>query len=134
MVTLIDTNILVSAAYFPHGKAALAYRKAVDFPYRGIVCEQSLTELLRVARNKFPADMMFIQSFIADMLAKVMLVPVPPDEISEEMQIRDSDDRTILRSAIVHKADIILTGDRDFLDAEIEHPQIIAPADFVRIG
>ena len=37
-----------------------------------------------------------------------------------EKQIRDINDRPILRAAIEAKADILLTGDKDFLDSGVK--------------
>lgn len=39
------------------------------------------------------------------------------DEIMSELQVRDVKDRPILRAAMEAKADVLHTGDRDFLDA-----------------
>ena len=53
------------------------------------------------------------------------------EEISLESQIRDINDRPILRAAIMAKADILLTGDKDFLESSIKHPKILTPAEFL---
>lgn len=47
------------------------------------------------------------------------LIPVPVEEVMTETQIRDVDDRPILRAAIEAKADVLLTGDKD-LNQNIE--------------
>ncbi len=46
--------------------------------------------------------------------------------------MRDLNDRGILRAAIISKADIILTGDKDFLDMNLEHPVIMTPGEFLK--
>ena len=53
--------------------------------------------------------------------------------MDEEAKIRDANDRPILRAAIMVGADIILTGDKDFLESGIERPLIVTPAEFLRI-
>ncbi len=50
-----------------------------------------------------------------------------------EKQIRDINDRPILRAAIEAKADILLTGDKDFLDSGVKNPMIMTPAEFLNI-
>ena len=40
-------------------------------------------------------------------------------------------DRPILRAAIYAGADILLTGDKDFLEAGIDYPKCLAPAEFL---
>lgn len=46
-------------------------------------------------------------------------------------QLRDAKDIPVLSDAIYHGADILLTGDKDFLEADIETPQIISPAELL---
>ena len=46
-------------------------------------------------------------------------------------QIRDKDDKKVLYSAIISEADILLTGDKDFSDVEIEKPEILTPKEFL---
>lgn len=53
---------------------------------------------------------------------------IPTDETDSESLIRDTADRPILRAAIIANADILLTGDKDFLESGIDHPQILTPA------
>lgn len=59
------------------------------------------------------------------------LVPVPTDEDMTETQIRDVNDRPILRAAIAAKADVLLTGDKDFLESGVQNPAIMTPAEFL---
>ena len=51
---MIDTNIFISAALFPNGRAAQAFFKALYPPYQPLVCEYVLDELHRKFREKFP--------------------------------------------------------------------------------
>ena len=53
--------------------------------------------------------------FLSVALLTLELVPVPTEEDMTETQIRDVNDRPILRAAIEAKADVLLTGDKDFL-------------------
>ena len=59
-------------------------------------------------------------------------MPVPIDENSTEVLIRDVNDRPILRAAINAKADVLLTGDKDFLESGLENPVIMTPAEFLK--
>ena len=61
------------------------------------------------------------------------VVPIPDKAHKSEEQVRDIDDRPILRAAIAAKADIIVTGDFDLLEAEISYPKILTPAQFLEI-
>ncbi len=59
------------------------------------------------------------------------LVPIPTDESDFEKHIRDVKDRPILRAAIDAKADILLTGDKDFLESRVITPKIMTPSEFL---
>ena len=48
-----------------------------------------------------------------------------------ETQIRDVDDRHILIFAIEAKADVQLSGDKDFLESDVKNPAIMTPAEFL---
>ena len=61
------------------------------------------------------------------------IVTVPNDKYDIERLVRDPDDRPILRAAINAKADIIVTGDNDLLEAHIEHPVICTPSQFLEM-
>lgn len=131
MKVLIDTNILISAALNPNGTPFKAYVKAVSFPNNAIICEQNIDELRRIFNRKFPSKLFALEEFLALALTVLDVVPVPKDEITEEEQIRDIMDRPILRAAIAAKADILLTGDKDFLESDITNPHIMTAADFL---
>ena len=47
--------------------------------------------------------------------------------------IRDVKDRPILRAAMNADVDILLTGDKDFLEADIEMPKTMTAAEFLRL-
>lgn len=42
-------------------------------------------------------------------------------------QVRDEKDIPVLSDAIFHEVDILLTGDKDFLESEIKNPLIMSP-------
>ena len=135
MKCLIDTNILVSAALFPNSVPYKAFVKAATLPNRAIVCDYSLNEIRRVYVNKFPEKLHDCEKFLAWVALTVEIVPVPPEseKSEQEDEIRDIDDRPILRAAITEKVDVLLSGDKDFLESTITNPQIIKAADFIKM-
>ena len=132
MRVLIDTNILISAAYSRDSVPYQGYMKAVEPPYHGIICEQSLEELRRVFNRKFPDKIQVFERFIATVLPVVEIIPVPLLPHPDEDRIRDVADRPILRAAIAGRADILLTGDKDFLESSITVPKIMSAAEFIQ--
>lgn len=131
MRVLIDTNVLISAALNPNSVPSQAYQKAASYPNRGLICEQNVSELKRIFHKKFPHRMSALDQFLSTALITLELVPSPADELAAEALIRDHTDRPILRAAIDAHADILLTGDKDFLESDVEHPAIMTPAEFV---
>ncbi|MEN3004584.1 hypothetical protein [Dehalobacterium formicoaceticum] len=45
-------------------------------------------------------------------------------------KIRDKMDYPVLNTAIIEDVDILVTGDKDFSDVEIEKPEILTPSEF----
>ena len=133
MRVLIDTNVLISAALNPAGTPFRAYVKAASSPNRGLICEQNVEELRRIFHKKFPDKMAALDRFLAVALLSLELVPVPTGPLDPERQVRDADDRPILRAAIAAGADILLTGDKDFLESGIQSPAILTPAAFLQL-
>lgn len=131
MRVLIDTNVLISAALNPDGIPSQAYQKAASYPNRGLICEQNVDELKRIFNKKFPGRLASLDKFLSMALLTLELVPVPSDEAEGETLIRDVEDRPILRAAIEARADVLLTGDKDFLESGVENPAIMTPAEFV---
>lgn len=131
MRVLIDTNVLISAALNANGVPFQAYIKAVSYPNDGLICEQNVEEMKRIFNKKFPERLAALDKFLSTALLTLELVPIPTDENVSESQIRDANDRPILRAAIEAGADILLTGDKDFLESGLENPRIMTPAEFL---
>ena len=131
MRVLIDTNVLISAALNAGGVPFQAYVKAASYPNRGMICEQNVDEMKRIFNKKFPNRLMALDKFLSVALLTLELVPIPTDEHVLEAQIRDVKDRPILRAAVAAKADVLLTGDRDFLEAGLEKPIVMSPTEFL---
>lgn len=131
MRVLIDTNILISAALNANGTPFKAYVKASSYPHHGLICEQNVDEMKRIFNKKFPNRLDALNRFLSIALMTLELVPIPTEEYTSEEQIRDVADRPILRAAINANADILLTGDKDFLESGLIHPKIMTAAEFI---
>lgn len=133
MKVLIDTNILISAALNPSGTPYAAFEKAVTYPNRGVICEQNIDELRRIFNRKFPNRISALETFLSYALLTVDIVPIPDEEHSSEALIRDIMDRPILRAALNANVDILLTGDKDFLESSVIRPKIMTAAEFIKL-
>lgn len=87
----------------------------------------------RIFNKKFPHRLPSLDKFLSLALMTLELIPVPAEEHASELQIRDRNDRPILRAAIEAKVDILLTGDKDFLESGLKSPVILTPAEFLDI-
>ena len=114
MKVMIDTNIIISAALFPNGRAAQAFEKALCPPYQPLICDYIVDELHRKFRTKFPDRVTELEAFLFNALLYIRVVPTPMEETRMENAIRDPKDRPILRAALDAHADLLLTGDKDF--------------------
>lgn len=132
MRVLIDTNVLISAALSENGVPFRAYVKAASYPNHGLICEQNVDEMKRIFNKKFPMRLASLDKFLSVALLTLELVSIPTDESSAEAQIRDMNDRPILRAALEAKADVLLTGDKDFLESGLKNPKIMTPAEFLQ--
>jgi len=132
MKVLLDTNILISASRNAAGVPYHAFLKAISAPNKAIVCEQNIDEMRRVFTRKFQHKLELLEKFLAFVLMELEVVRVPETDMAAEARIRDVADRPILRAAMAAKVDIIVTGDKDFLDSGITRPKIMTAADFLR--
>lgn len=125
MRILVDTNILFSALLFPHSKPAKALLHIADC-HEIVLCDRNITELRDILRRKAP-------KYLPD--AEVLLAELPYELIPAvdhaEKLIRDAKDQPILNAAIVSGVDVIVTGDKDFLSLDMEHPQCMTAAQFL---
>lgn len=125
MRILVDTNILFSALLFPHSKPAQALLYAVDH-HEIVLCDRNITELRDILKRKAPKYLPDAEVLIAELHYEL----IPAVDHAEKL-IRDAKDQPILNAAIVADVDAILTGDRDFLSLEMEHPRCLTAAQFL---
>lgn len=87
-----------------------------------------LDEFRTVVARKFPAKITDAELFVSIFHSSGLTVTTPQQADADEIQIRDPKDRPILRGARAAGADVLLTGDRDLLDAGIDAPEILDAA------
>ena len=126
MKILIDTNVLFSALLFPGSKPAQALL-LVSNEHEMYLCDRSIQELYDTLGKKAPHVLPDTEVFLAEMSYELI-----PASFHAEKLIRDAKDQPILNAAIIYDVDIILTGDKDFLSLDMEHPKCTKTADFWR--
>ena len=62
----------------------------VTIPNHGMICEQNVDEIRRIFNKKFPLRLSSLDKFLSVALLTIELVPVPENEFTIEVQIRDT--------------------------------------------
>lgn len=129
MRILIDTNIVLSAIISPNGHTARMLKFAMCDEHILCLCTFRIDELRLVIKRKFPDKMLTLEEFLAELSYELLLTPVVLPQVLPS--IRDANDLPILASAMVGDVDILLTGDKDFENLDLERPAILTPARFM---
>ncbi|MBR1867885.1 MAG: putative toxin-antitoxin system toxin component, PIN family [Clostridia bacterium] len=128
MRVMIDTNVLFSALLFPKGRTAKAFEKVLN-EHEVVISSYCINELKRIVAKKFPDRIKDTDLFLEKL--SFILAYTPDNPKTDLFQIRDANDYPILYTAIIENVDVLLTGDMDFKDTNIDSPEILTPAEFL---
>ena len=92
-----------------------------------VLCDRNIMELKDILQRKAPAFLPDAEVLLAELSYELI-----PAVAHAEKLMRDAKDQPILNAAIVFGVDIILTGDKDFLSLDTEHPRCVTAAEFLR--
>jgi len=126
---MIDTNMLISIAVFGSSKLGDLLNYIVSY-HTLILSSYILEEFEDVIKRKFPYKIASVSRFFMRLRFELEYTPQKLPE-HDYFSIRDKDDEPILYSAITADVDVLITGDKDFYDVEIERPEILSPAEFL---
>ena len=127
MRILVDTNVLFSALLFPKSKPAQALLYIAD-NHEMVLCDRNIVEIREILKRKAPKLLPDAEVLLAEMPYEL----IPAIDHAEKL-IRDAKDQPILNAAIVSDVDIILTGDKDFLSLDMEHPKCMTVSQFLEM-
>ena len=124
---MLDTNVLISMILFPN--------KRFDDMLELITREHTLVlssfvtdELMAVVERKFPQKKTVIDLFLTRLSYEYVYTPKVMK--AGLFDIRDINDYPVLYTAITENVDILITGDKDFTEVDIDKPKILTPAQF----
>ena len=117
---LVDTNVVISALLFPDSTPSRALRKVL-VEDRLVLTAWILDELHEVVARKRADLLPALDEFLAALAFEV----VEPGAVGGT--IADPDDKPILDAALSSEVDVIVTGDRHFLELTLERPEILTP-------
>lgn len=122
MRILIDTNVLVSALVFG-GKAGALLNLLFESNHELLVSDYVDAEFKAILEMKWKEKAEKVYSLYHAL--PFVFCGSSPKQLGT---LRDAKDIPVLSDAIFHNADIILSGDKDFIEAELEHPLIVSPS------
>ena len=128
MRVMLDTNVLLSALLFP-GERMNRMMQSIFEDHRLVLSSFVVDELLYVVKRKFPGKFQAVDRLLASMSFELAYTP---QEMEQDLfEIRDRNDYPVLYTAIQDGVDILITGDKDFSEVDVEHPEILTPAQFL---
>ncbi len=128
MRIMVDTNVLISLLVFS-SKKMNQMMECIFMEHQLVLSSYIVEELKDVVRRKFPDKVGVVDTLLAKMNYEYVYTPDTLDEMLFE--IRDVKDYPVLYTAILEDVDILVTGDSDFEDVDVEKPEILTPAEFV---
>ena len=128
MKIMIDTNILISAFVFKSKTINEVIRRLTD-EHEIVIASYCIEELKEVINEKFNIDINVVDNFLRSFPFNLVYSPTNVEE--KLFEIRDECDYIILHTAILENVDVLITGDKDFKEINIEHPEILTPREFL---
>ena len=129
MRIMLDTNILISIVIFKSNKLKQMLMDICD-KHTLVLSSYIIQELENVTERKFPNKKKAMSEFLFNIPYE--LEYTPSAILNEKsLNIRDIKDAPVLYSAIIADVDILITGDRDFENIDIEKPEIMKPSEFL---
>jgi putative PIN family toxin of toxin-antitoxin system len=122
---LVDTNILISAMFYPKSNPARALHHAADH-HDLVLSDHNVAEFRRIAKEKFSGVEADIDLFLTELTYELILAPEAPQKL-----IGDPKDAPILNAAIVAGVDVIISGDKHFLSLELERPKTMKVSEYL---
>ena len=130
MRVMIDTNVLLSAIVFQSANAVSVIRATTQGTHELMLSTFTIDEARAVVARKWPQRVAALEEYLLQLSFETVVTPLTPKP--GLFEIRDPNDYPVLYSAIIGAADIFVTGDKDFIDVDVETPLIVTPAEFVR--
>lgn len=129
MRIMLDTNVLISMLFFP-GKRFTKLIEHITQEHTLVLSSFVVDELMAVADRKFPSKKDVLDRFLSGLAYELVYTPRSID--SSLFEIRDPNDYPVLYTAVVENVDVLITGDKDFTNVEVEKPEILTPSDFIQ--
>lgn len=124
---VLDSNVLISAFYWEGNERSLL-RECIIGKYQLVTSSFILEEVERVLKEKFDEDEHLVRSYIREVFkfSELVVTQGRLNVITE-----DPSDNNVLETAVVGKANYLITGDKHLLKiGEYNNIPILKSADF----
>lgn len=128
MRVMLDTNVLISIIVFK-SQVLTAMMDSILAEHRLVLSSYVIEELKLVVTRKFQGKSEALEIFLQALPYEFVYTPELMDR--SLFSIRDRGDYPVLYTAIIENVDILITGDKDFSDVDVEKPEILSPSEFV---
>ena len=122
MKIMLDTNVLISALVFG-GRTGRLLNMLFESDHELYVSEYIDQEFKEKLNEKWPAKAERVYD-----LYRQLDIRFCKSTAERQGELRDRKDIPVLSDALYYKVDIILSGDKDFLEADLERPLVYSPA------
>lgn len=127
---VVDPNVFVSAVIQPAGTSAAAIRAGLTGRYRFIACPSLFGELADVLGRPKLAPYLNAEDMTAFVDAVIGSVEMHENPEPRQGSLRDPADEYLVALALDAHADLIVSGDRDLLDASITL-EVVSPRELL---
>jgi putative PIN family toxin of toxin-antitoxin system len=127
MRVMADTNIFISALLFPASvpaKVLLHIAKRHEL----VLCDHIIAEIRDVVSRKRPDLSGAVDVLLARLSYELAVAPHEPGP-----RIGDPKDQPILNAALMARVEVIVSGDKHFLELDLDRPKTMSPAEFWRL-
>lgn len=128
MRVMLDTNVILSLAIFRSQAIGRAFEDIVR-NRELLLCTYVIDEAREVVSRKWPGRSGPLEAFFQEAAYETVVTPLDPKP--GVFDIRDPKDYPVLLSAILGDADVLVTGDKDFGDVDVDRPEILTPTEYI---
>lgn len=129
MRIMLDTNVLISVFVFK-SKTLNQVIETILLEHKLVLSSFVVDELKTVVARKFENKTRELDKFLTVLPYELVYTPEIMDE--SLFEIRDKMDYPVLYTAIIEDVDILVTGDKDFSEVDVEKPEILTPSEFLK--
>lgn len=119
-----DTNVIISALLWPDSKPARALVHAALY-HELLLCDHIVQEVREVVLRKWPHLLRDADALLDELAYDLLAAPQ-----EAKRSIADPKDQPILNAAVAGQVDVLITGDRHFIEAGLDSPRVMTPAEY----